>query len=87
MDSNLKYYIEEYCVHIFTKHLTTFVITATDGARDITDVILTVAALYEQTARKSIIQLRLMLHSHCAGMGDFSAMRKEVCFFYYAITC
>ena len=74
----MTYYIEKDNVHIFTRHFTTFLIAGTDTVREITDALLTVAALFEQTTRKGIIQLRLMLHSYCAGLNDFSAKRKAV---------
>ena len=74
----MTYHIDDYYVYIYTKHFTKFIVTDTNSVREITDALLTVAASYEETERKSIIQLRLMLHSHCAGLNDFSFARRKV---------
>ena len=65
-------------VYIYTKHFTKFIVTNTDTVQEITDALFTVAASYEQTDVKSIIQLRLMLHSDCASLKDFSFQRRKV---------
>ena len=74
----MTYHIEGDFVSIFTKHFTKFIVTNTDTVREITDALLTVAASYDETERKSIVQLRLMLHSHCAGLNDFICKRQQV---------
>ena len=49
-----------------------------DPAVEITDALLTVAAHKYRSHRNAFVQLRLMLHSHCAGLNDFSAARMQV---------
>ena len=77
-EEDMKYHIDDDFVYIYTKHFTKFIVTNTDTVQEITDALFTVAASYEQTDVKSIIQLRLMLHSDCASLKDFSFQRRKV---------
>ena len=78
LEGDIKYHIDDDFVYIYTKHFTKFIVTNTDTVQEITDALFTVAASYEQTDVKSIIQLRLMLHSDCASLKDFSFQRRKV---------
>ena len=76
MPSHL-FYSEDDVVRVVTNHFTKFVVMDTETSIDISDALLTVAALFYKS-QKAYVQLRLMLHSHCAGLRDFSAARMEV---------
>ena len=73
-----QYQFEEGIIRINTLHFTKFVLVDTDPAVEITDALLTLAAYQYQSHKNAYIQLRLMMHSHCAGLHDFSAARMQV---------
>ena len=72
------YHIEDNVVRIKTCHFTKFLLKNTKSVLEITDAVITVAAKYYTSDIKAFIDLRLMLHSHCAMLNDFSAVRKQV---------
>ena len=71
------YHLGETIIRIRTKHFTKFVVLSNESAIEITDALLTVAAHYYKS-HKAFVNLRLMLHSHCAGLEDFAAARMQV---------
>ena len=72
------YHIENSAIRICTKHFTKFILTNTKKEVEITDALLTVAAEHYTAGPRAYVNLRLMLHSHCAELNDFSEKRKAV---------
>ena len=68
----MKWNVNDDFVHVFTRHFTQFIVIGTDTTRKITHARLSVAASHQGTDRMNTIELRLMLHSYCAGLNDFS---------------